>query len=585
MSPKTSKSFTLNGAKFKYCVTKGDGEPSGGGMVGDLHFDLASGTVWVREDIGWMVGDLSMRPNGLPSQQHPTAGFERRLSVVAEGWMSRNYWYTGGGVEVRLAWLASQAALAPAVPTNGTDVPVPQSTPTQSFIYPQSSHPTSTDNPIDQMPPRLPDNTLGMGDLPPPVGPVQDLLSSYDPLLASSSMLLNPPDGRDMTEATSSFAQASCASTVPIGYTHLPSAFPSSTDGPHLPEAVHPANSWVSSLIREWDSGPPSLVELQQKRGRAILETLLSMETPIERLNAQSTSTPCCEIFRVGTRMGPRPSQLLAMIDLLSAPDISFSDSFNNTVERSVMAAEFWNAQSLLLSGKPFNRGGRLLAAFDIPATESGLLSCQYVPPFEDGKGCSLSHLTNTWTLAGAITHPHSDGIACAMIIVHWRGRKLWLLWPATLLNLRIMQPTLTTTAHLDTTIDIIRHLEGLQVLFLTEEDFFEFTFSLRPNTIHCCLSFTESCHVGMPVRSIRYLDDFELVMGWAHDFLATTLIPDTIICNEEKAQVVDKYEDAVREWEYIHKQPMDRVSKSRIGKVLEGARSLIDSLPTYVRP
>jgi hypothetical protein len=108
------------------------------------------------------------------------------------------------------------------------------------------------------------------------------------------------------------------------------------------------------------------------------------------------------------------------------------------------------------------------------------------------------------------------------------------------------MQHTMTTTPHINTTINLILRLEGLEVLLLTEEDHFDFMFCLRPNTIHCCLSFTEGCHGGMPICNVRYMNDLMVVMDWAHDWIANTLIPDSVICNKEKAQVVDKYEEAV---------------------------------------
>ncbi|RXW16179.1 hypothetical protein EST38_g9679 [Candolleomyces aberdarensis] len=379
------------------------------------------------------------------------------------------------------------------------------------------------------------------------------------------------------------------ATGVPSG--SLPTAIPAaalnvqsgsspvpSWSGPSV--AAHPSNSWIVNLLQEWTTGPPALVEIQLQRGVAILQALLAFNTPITRLDSSTSTSATCESFGIARRRGCPPTQLLAINDLLAEPDITYSDSFSNMVEDDVSAADFWNVQSLLSNRTPLDRSGRLLAAFDIPATEAGMLSCRYDPPFNIGKGSVVSSLTNAWTLPGAITHPHVDGIACAMHMIHWRGKKLWLLWPATPFNLKLIEHTMTTSSHLDTTLDLIRWLEGLELLFLTQEEYFEYSFCLRPNTIHCCLSFTESCHLGMPVRDIRYLDEMEVVMDWVDDWFRNRLFPNTVICKKEHRQVVEKFLDAVKRWHEVKRQPFDKVLKARLGKVLDDATLLIDNVP-----
>jgi hypothetical protein len=84
------------------------------------------------------------------------------------------------------------------------------------------------------------------------------------------------------------------------------------------PSVVNPSNAWISDLIVEWLTGPSALVEVQKYRGCVILETLLALDAPVKRLNIQSSSSLSCEIFGPATREGPRPSQLLTMVDLLS---------------------------------------------------------------------------------------------------------------------------------------------------------------------------------------------------------------------------------------------------------------------------
>jgi hypothetical protein len=265
-------------------------------------------------------------------------------------------------------------------------------------------------------------------------------------------------------------------------------------------------------------------------------------------------------------------------MDLLEARNkVRFSDSTTNLEETGVSLADFWSTQSMLLEGKTLDHSTRLLVTFDVPASDSGLLACKYTPkPFSAGGGTIISRLTNSWTLPGAITHPHMDGIACAMYIIHWKGAKLWIMWPPTASNLRAMEHSMTTSSHLDTTIRLFSQLEGMEVMVLTEEDYFEFAFCLLPNTIHCCLSFTECCHAGMPIRDIQFLSTVETVMDWAHDWLRERLIPEDAVGDDEKRQVVEKYKEAVRYWTLVKKQRLADAENVRVTAVLDKAAQLV---------
>ncbi|KAJ2919613.1 hypothetical protein MD484_g791, partial [Candolleomyces efflorescens] len=549
------KSFVYSGARIYYEISKHPGRPVGDGKLGDLHFDSTGGLAWVRTGVGWTLADTTRQPNGLPAQTHPTASYERRLCIAECVWKSRNYWYIGRGRAERLAWLAAQA-------TANT----PQLLPTVAAPV----TPVAPVVPITSALPIVPVASVS----PVPVAPVVPIPSTLpiDPVAPVSPV---PPTGTDDSDR-------SVPSSPPTPASRSSTSI--SSGDIHLKQPVNPANAWLSDLLLKWVTGPSSLVEVQKDRGRVILETLLTFESPIKRLNAQGSvaSSLTCDIFGTATREGPRPSPLLAMVDLLDSTDVEYSDSYTNTVERNVSAADFWNAQLLLAKGCPLGRSGRLLSVFDIPATKKGLLSCKYVTPFMDGVGCALSALTNSWTLAGAITHPHADGIGAAVYVIHWKGFKIWLIWPPTLFNLLLMEHTMTTTPHLDTTIDLILRLENLEVLVLDDTIDADFSFCLRPHAIHCCLSFTEGNHLGVAVRDTRYLADFTIVMDWACNWIPNTLVPDTIICDEEKAQVMDKFRVTVQEWRFVHDQLPSCKDKVILSNVLRSADDVLASTPDY---
>ncbi|KAJ2920631.1 hypothetical protein H1R20_g16463, partial [Candolleomyces eurysporus] len=320
-----------------------------------------------------------------------------------------------------------------------------------------------------------------------------------------------------------------------------------------LPVATHPSNKWMEELVTQWSSGPPSQVETQCSRGVAILEALLGFNSPIPRISTETRDSQTCKVIGKASRSGCPPSLRLAVDDIMSAREVRYSNSITNLEEDQVCVADFWTQQALLLDGYKFDRTSRLLVAFDIPSSTKGLGACRYSSyPYNPDNGALVSSLTNSWTFPGSITHPHMDGIACGMYIIHWRGVKLWLLWPPTHPNLRLMEHSMLTPPSIDTTVSLIKELEGLELLFLTDEELFEFAFCLYPNTIHCCLSFTESSHMGMPVRDISFLPVVENVFGWLDEWIKDRLIPSSGVCSTEKEQVVEKLQDALDYWKLL---------------------------------
>lgn len=117
--------------------------------------------------------------------------------------------------------------------------------------------------------------------------------------------------------------------------------------------------------------------------------------------------------------------------------------------------------------------------------------------------------------------------------MVHRLGKKLWLLWPPTVENLRLIEITWSGNSTVDDTLRLLDDLEGLQVLYMTEEEFGEFVFFLRPGTIHSCISVTESCHAGRPVWSLQFIPEVEVCYASAMEWIDEHVVPSALICDE----------------------------------------------------
>ncbi|RXW23161.1 hypothetical protein EST38_g2680 [Candolleomyces aberdarensis] len=350
------------------------------------------------------------------------------------------------------------------------------------------------------------------------------------------------------------------------------------------PLALHPSNKWIEELVPYWTLGPPSLVEAQRGRGLAILEVLLSFRIPIPRIGLETRDSRACEVIGKATRSGCPPSLRLAVEDIMCASDVRYSNSITNLEEEKVSTGDFWTQQALLLNGHKFDRTARLLVAFDIPSSAKGLGACRYSSsPYNPGQGSLVSPLTNSWTFPGSITHPHMDGIACGMYMIHWRGVKLWLLWPPTRTNLRLMEHSMFTPPSIDTTVSLITELEGLELMLLTDDEFFEFAFCLYPSTIHCCLSFTESCHIGMPVRDISFIATIQEVFGWTEEWFKDRLIPTSGTCDTEKEQVVERFQEAIEYWKQVSECTTPQSEKQALELVLERGEQTLAAAVQYL--
>ncbi|KAF6765472.1 hypothetical protein DFP72DRAFT_1058056 [Ephemerocybe angulata] len=331
-----------------------------------------------------------------------------------------------------------------------------------------------------------------------------------------------------------------------------PPPLPPTIEAPSLnvPPNANDFAVWVRSLRERWHTSPATLSQVQFEKGLRIFNALEQKGGDARRLTLDHPSGEACTLLGKPDRAGPPPTMSMLMVDLwCSNGDANTSDSITNLTEVNVRPAEVYQQQHDFLSGKPLLPGARLLVAFDIPATKDGMLRSQYgTGPFVAGKDAIISASSTTLAFPSTITYPHMDGVGCGMHIVHWAGQKLWLFWPPTESNLYKMRRTRTSVIDISGACELIQSLDGLEVAWFGEDDMAECAFILAPNTIHCCLTFTESSHYGASVRSVRFMPGvaelFRIDAEWMETVLWGMAIDD-----EEKGKIVEKFVEQMGYW------------------------------------
>ncbi|RXW13300.1 hypothetical protein EST38_g12555 [Candolleomyces aberdarensis] len=167
------------------------------------------------------------------------------------------------------------------------------------------------------------------------------------------------------------------------------------------------------------------------------------------------------------------------------------------------------------------------------------------------------------------------DDLATGIYTIHWHGTKLWLLWPSTQENHRKMEDIRLDMPTLEASLSLIETLGGLELMYLTREEYIEFSFYLLPNTIHCCLSFTESCHSGSYVWSPKFVSQAKTIVDWELEWINSAM--DAVAYadpNMKKAIVVD-FLTSMCKWESVaNKKGIDPSMKKIIKDMVRRGRN-----------
>lgn len=212
----------------------------------------------------------------------------------------------------------------------------------------------------------------------------------------------------------------------------------------------------------------------------------------------------------------------------------------------------------------------RIYGALDIPMSKNGLGMCQYVAtPYNTQENSLVPNKlwTTTFTPLGGITHTHMDYYGRHQYMVHLFGRKVWLLWPPTPENLKKFAPFHTQFPETDLTSWCIDELEGLQVLYCTDEQ----AFVVKPNVFHACLSIGTSGHSGTWVWTLPgYEDSFRMVswgLNWMKGKLGTDAPPGDY---EGELDTIQSKLNSWRDLVKVNRQDPDSGAASDLLRILD---------------
>lgn len=321
-----------------------------------------------------------------------------------------------------------------------------------------------------------------------------------------------------------------------------------------------------------------------------MLELLLSLPTPIPIVSRKNGSGRGCIVYGDAIRDGWAPAVYQIMTDLAASliserADVVIVNALTNEVEESSVPniiAQI-HQQSVALGKEDwssFNFSSIFLSVIDVPAQEEGgSLSCSWtLNPFDDNHDNISGRVATTWTFPGAITFTHMDSIACGMNMIHWKGSKLWIIWPYSDENLNTLKSLgcLRSLTDFNTVLVLMRKLKDMELLWITDDDVKEkeLGFYLDLNAIHTCITFTESLHAGHAVRGVRLMKNVEGIIGWYTTFVTEEMMKRNGGYSEEDKGLVDDLTTTLDIWDDVSSQMRRRKKRT---KAREEERTKLD--------
>ena len=343
-------------------------------------------------------------------------------------------------------------------------------------------------------------------------------------------------------------------------------------------------NPWIFNEYVRWTSPPLSFVSPTQDVGKQIFTTLANLPRILfSRPRTESTIQ-----FGMSYEASVRPSLSLCIQDLMDGSSQGLATPINSIFgiqAPHVQARDVLASIMTATDRADWGDGRTLLSALDIRFSTNGLGKCQLdANPYDSDNRYICDRNTKgqiNWggvlTPAGAITHPHIDYHGAAQLMYHIHGRKLWLFWPATTRNIRILLERELREGNPIELPEAIHVLEELDVLLLedTQEAFY-----LPAGMIHAAISFTTCSHAGVYVWAIdEYLIAQDLVnyhLSFATESIATH-IPSTVDCLDVFCRDIDSLE--LQKWEALAFANQGHIHSTAILEWVKCTRAQLHSL------
>ena len=305
--------------------------------------------------------------------------------------------------------------------------------------------------------------------------------------------------------------------------------------------------------------------------GASILQELLSLPQVLKKSPEDDSTLILLKTSTDPASGGGSPTLGHVIRDLVHplADNHNIFDFVNRYGDPDVEYPEFFINMLHATEGRAWDDSRRLFGALHIRATKDGIGSCHLGSyPFSSEQKSLVDDAgwVSTWTPPAAISHTHMDYYGSLQYIIHFYGKKLWILWPPTPHNLRWFSLLHKKRADANLTLDCIRNLEGLQLNFL---DSTETRFVVQPNTLHACLSFSSSAHTAVQVWSYSHFDESYAIMEWGLQWLRG-LYTSRGQSRAEMIEEADTLKDEMEKWCSLAKRNPNDPSTSRLQKEIK---------------
>jgi hypothetical protein len=358
-----------------------------------------------------------------------------------------------------------------------------------------------------------------------------------------------------------------------------------------LVPTMNPENVWILELRDLWASHPISSIAPIKSIGCEIIQALIYHPHSLPK-------SPCDDsnliLLEKPSDLRTSPLASHVMVDFMEPGNHNVFDFVNQYGDPDAEYPDFMFSMLRAAEGWAWNDSRRLYGALNIAESPTGIGSCHLnALPYSQEQESLVDDggWASTWTPAGAISHTHMDFYGSMQYLIHIAGKKLWLLWPPTPRNLEWFSSQHKQRANGNRVLDSIRHLEGLQLHYIDNP---EIVFVLKPNVLHACISFTNTCHTGVQVWSLNHFKESYAMMEWGIQWLnhsrsfSGTLGQTRAVLLEE----ADTLRDEVKKWKILAKENPKHCSTQGIKqKVKDFTRQLsavINTLsvpPTQPRP
>jgi hypothetical protein len=350
---------------------------------------------------------------------------------------------------------------------------------------------------------------------------------------------------------------------------------------PHLDFSTGGANAdLLDNLMRRWSEGTAGMPRYIWKRG---MEAFQAFTTYPDKINVVSNENPngvCVQILGKALRNGTPPSLDLLLRDVEDGiSGCRFMSLKTCSVETNVSKEDYLQQDKLLEAGD-FTVDGlrsRILVGIDIPSTKHGLGRCEFVP-YDHKTHHAHGVWASTRTPPGNVTLIHIDGYGSRIYAIHWRGDKLWVFWPATEKNLKIVRGFKKDTLNEREINEIWTQLERPEMMLLTEDEYREVQFELRTSVAHACFSFSDSAHSGITRYVYHDLGEAKRLFNFADEAGRSDCLQGGAPL-EIKESIISDLKGDLEGWRSIagsFKGPKGRRKKTEITDMLKGCEDMI---------